>query len=245
MPKLNQIIAIQAGRKTQAKDALTRAYHQIQKVDLLAGLSRVYRPRDENGETLPNESKLVQVKAAQVIERVKEELTALFDVVLTQDVGNTVAKADIVVNGVALAKDVPVTYLLFLEKQLVDVATFVSTLPVLDAAERWSYDENQDCYVSEPSQSMRGKKIAKVLVKYEATPQHPAQVDVVSEDVNVGIWTTLKFSGAIPVRVRNDMLVRVKQLTDAVKIAREIANGTDVTRQTIGESLLSYIFNNK
>ena len=35
MPKLNQIIAIQAGKKTQAKDTITQAYHQLKKPELL------------------------------------------------------------------------------------------------------------------------------------------------------------------------------------------------------------------
>ena len=36
------------------------------------------------------------------------------------------AKADLVVDGVTLAKDLPVTYLLFLEKQLTELKAFVS-----------------------------------------------------------------------------------------------------------------------
>ena len=34
MPKLNQIIAIQAGKKSQAKDTLTEAYHLLKKSEI-------------------------------------------------------------------------------------------------------------------------------------------------------------------------------------------------------------------
>jgi hypothetical protein len=88
MPKLNQIIAIQAGRKSQAKEVLTAAYHQLQKVDLLSGISRTYKSKDETGEAQPPESKLVQLKVGEVVDRVTREMAELFDVVATQDFAN-------------------------------------------------------------------------------------------------------------------------------------------------------------
>jgi hypothetical protein len=45
-----------------------------------------------------------------------------------------VAKADIKVGDAVIARDVPVTYLIWLEKQLVEMATVVGKLPVLDNA---------------------------------------------------------------------------------------------------------------
>ena len=48
MTKLNQIIAIQAGKKSHAKETLTEAYHKLKKADLLAGIVRTYQPRDED-----------------------------------------------------------------------------------------------------------------------------------------------------------------------------------------------------
>ena len=35
-------------------------------------------------------------------------------------------------------------------------------------------------------------------MKYEATEKHPAQVETYTEDIKVGEWTMVKFSGAIP-----------------------------------------------
>jgi hypothetical protein len=46
-------------------------------------------------------------------------------------------------------------YLLFLEKQLVDLHTFVKKLPVLDASDSWSYDASADCYATDPVQTVR------------------------------------------------------------------------------------------
>jgi hypothetical protein len=65
------------------------------------------------------------------------------------------------------------------------------------------------------------------------------------EDVWVGTWTTTKFSGAIPARTRNDLLERVRKLLDAVKAAREEANGLEVKPQKVGAALLGYIFDRR
>ncbi len=242
MPKLNQIIAIQNGKKTQAKEALTQAYHQLQKPDLLAGISRTYKPKDEAGEPQPPESKQVQLKVIEVIDRVTKELGELFDVVATQDWANCQAKADIKVDGKVVLAQVPVTHLLFLEKQLVDLNTFLEKLPVRDSGERWEFNPAQDCFASEPYQTTRTKKTPKSHVKYEATKEHPAQVEMYYEDLTVGTWTTIKYSGAIPAKERNRLLERVHQLSDAVKGAREEANGLEIEKKKTGEAILNFIF---
>jgi|LakMenE18May11ns_1017448.scaffolds.fasta_scaffold9879016_1 hypothetical protein len=242
MPKLNQIIAIQASKKSQAKDAITHAYQQLQKNETLSGISRSYKPKDEMGDVLPSENKLVQVKVQDAISSVVTNLVEMFDVVATQDWANCEAASDVVVeNHVILAK-VPVTHLLFLEKQLVDIQTFVEKLPVLDPAERWNYDTAQDCFASEPFQTLRTKKVPKTHIKYEATKEHPAQVEMYMEDVTAGTWTTVKFSGAIPAAKKNAMLDRVRSLQDAVKTARENANGLEVEKKKVGEKILKFIF---
>jgi hypothetical protein len=245
MPKLNQIIAVQAGKKSQAKETLTEAYHQIKKPDLLGGLVRTYQPRDEGGEPQPEERKHVQVKCKDLIARVTRDLVEMFDVVATQDWANCQARADVAVDGRKLLEAVPVTHLLFLEKQLVDLRTFIESLPVLDAAEEWEYKPEIDCYVSRPSRSNRTKKVPRNHIKYEATKEHPAQVEMYMEDVWVGTWTTTKFSGAIPAATRNAMLERVRKLADAVKTAREEANGLEVRPQKVGLALLGYVFDGR
>jgi hypothetical protein len=195
MPKLNQIIAITAGKKSRAQKAITEVHHQLQKSALLDGIARTYRPKDEEGEKFPAERKHVQLKVNDAITKVKDELTELFDVVATQDYANCVAKADVKVDGVVLLEKVPVTYLLFLEKQLVDLNTFVEKLPTLDPAETWKYSAEADCFTSESYETTKTKKVLKNHVKSEATKEHPAQVETYSEDVVVGYWTTTKFSG--------------------------------------------------
>src|SRR5579885_537167 len=232
MARLNQIIAVEKGVKSQS----------FQKPALLSGIARTYRPKDEEGEQLPPESTRVQLKAEEVIRQTTASLTRLFDVTATKDWANCKAKANIVVDGKTLLADVPATYLLFLEKQLVDLHTFVKKLPVLDASESWTFDSSADCWATEPVQTLRTKKVPRNHVKAEATEKHPAQVEVYYEDVTVGYWRTVKFSGALPAQRVNELLERVEKLQEAVKFAREEANNLEVEEIKVGEKFFKYLF---
>ena len=242
MAKLNQIIAIEKGIKNQSFQDLTTAHHALQKTTLLSGISRTYQPKDEEGERLPSESTQVQANAEQIIRDTTAVLTRLFDVTATKDWANTHARADVVVDGQVLLVKVPATYLLFLEKQLVDLHTFVKKLPVLDPAETWDFDDFANCFATVPSQTIRTKKVLRNHVKAEATDKHPAQVDVYSEDVVVGYWKTIKFSGAIPAKRVHELLERVEKLQQAVKFAREEANSVEVEDHKIGLKFFHYLF---
>jgi len=242
MAKLNQVIALEKGTKSRAMVDLTDAHHSLQKVTMLAGIARTYRPRDEEGEQYPPESTRVQLKAEAVIRKTSETLTKLFDVVAIKDWANCQAKANVVIDGQTLLFDVPATYLLFLEKQLVDLHTFIKKLPVLDPSETWAFDQSADVWATEPVMTTKTKKVPRNHIKAEATDKHPAQVDVYYEDITVGHWRTVKFSGALPAHRVNELLSRVIKLQEAVKVAREEANAIEVRDVKVGESVLGYLF---
>ncbi len=240
--KLNQIIAIEKGVKSASFGELTEAHHLLQKPSLLAGISRTYQPKDEEGEHFPPEFTRVQASAETVIKDTAKILTKLFDITAAKDWANCQAKADIVVDGQTLARDVPATYLLFLEKQLVDLHTFVKKLPTLDPSESWAFDPSADCFVTDPVQTAKTKKVPRNHVKAEATEKHPAQVEVFHEDVVVGYWKTVKFSGALPASRVKELLDRVDKLQQAVKFAREEANSLEAPDKKVGDSVFGYLF---
>lgn len=240
--RLNQIIAVEKGVKSKSVQDLAAAQQAVQKAPLLSGISRTYQPKDEEGEQFPAESTRVQVKVDDVLRDVTGSLTRLFDVTATKDWANCDARADVAVDGTTILRDVPVSYLLFLEKQLKELHGFVRRLPVLDAAETWVFDPSTDVWRTEPVRTVKTKKVPRNHVKAEATDKHPAQVEVYYEDVTIGHWTTVKFSGALPARRVNELLGRIERLQDAVKFAREEANGTDVTDRRVGEAVFGYLF---
>lgn len=241
MTKLNQIIAAEKGRKSLTARAITDAYHALQKSQLFGGLSRTYRPKDEDGEMMPPESTKVQLRAEEILADAAKAFTGLFDLVLTKDQANQFAKAPIVVDDVVIVDNVPVSTLLFLEKQLGDIMTMIGKIPVLDPAETWHYDAAADCWRAEDVQTVRTKKIPRNHVVSPATDKHPAQVTVYNEDVVAGYWTKATFSGAMPASRVHELSERVTKLRDAVKYAREEANSIEIRQAAMGEQIFAYL----
>jgi hypothetical protein len=239
--RLNQLIAVKKGVQSKAEKDITHLYQALAKPQLLTGISRSYTPKDDDGDKLPSESTLVQLKAEEVLRALEGSQTRYFDVVATLDTGNTEAVADVVVDGTTVLAAVPVSYLLFLEKRLTELHAFFSTIPTLDPSETWTYEPALGAYKTNPIGTTRTKKVPKNWVKAEATDKHPAQVDVYHEDVIVGYWETVKFSGALPVDERKKLLDRVDKLKAAVLFAREAANSKTVTDVSIGEALFGFL----
>ena len=220
MPKLNQVNAVLTARKNEAEKHVTELYKLIQKEPLFVGRERTYRPLDEvNGQKLPPESQRVQQRADDLIRQAREKWTELWNLVYTQDTGNQGAKADIVVDGRVILANVPVTTLLFLDKQVNDLETFVSKLPTPDPSEEWTHDPNSGLLRGRATESLRTSKEPTVIVKYEATKDHPAQTELFTKDVPVGTWTQIVYSGCLPTDRKNGLLARIHKLQDAIKAA--------------------------
>lgn len=240
--KLNQVIAIEQGLKTKGNATLTGQYHLEQKGLLFDGMVRNYKPLQEDGEKLPSEKKLVQFRAAEVIKQLSIDVSEWFSIEFAKDVGNLSATADVKVGGEVLVKDAPVTYLMFLEKQLVHVGTFVSKLPTLDPAEEWEWDNTTNYWRSKITQTAKTKKVQAALLLAPATDKHPAQAVQITDDRLVGYWEQTRLSGALTQEQKNVFMDKVEALTKAVKLAREEANQIDVVRSSAETNLLSWIF---
>lgn len=241
LSKLNQILAVEKGVRSRFSNVLNNAYHMVQRAELFNGLSRTYRPKDDDGERLPEESKKVQVRAEDMLTELSQQWTRVLDVVATKDATNTVAFADVVVNGTTLLERVPVTYLLFLEKELTSLNTFIEKLPTLETGKDWSYDNGAQIHRTAVVETARSKKVPIPTVLYEATDKHPAQVQVFNEDVTQGYWMAQQLSGALPMARWKELRERVSQLQDAVKQARERANMTELQNVSVGDQLFGFI----
>lgn len=240
--KLNQVVAVEKGVKARTNSEVTELYKAVQKPQLFEGLSRTYQASADDGEKFPPESTRVQLSANDVVRQVGNKLTELFDVTLTKDTGNTKATADVVVDSETLLTGVPATFLLFLEKQLTDVHTFVKSLPVLDPAKDWTLDTNSGLNKTAAVQTAKTKKVQKALVLLAPTDKHPGQAVQVTDDQIVGYWSTVNMSGAMPAQQKAALVSKVEKLQKAVKVAREEANSVEAPQLFVGEKLFSWLF---
>lgn len=241
--RLNQVLAIHKEKKQRIADARTKLYQATQKPALMSGFERTFQAKDEDGDTIPSEHAVVQFNAVDVFEEVSKGLRELIDIEGTKDFANCDAVADVIINGATVIEKCPTTHLLFLEKQLKDIETFVNKMAELDPAERWEWEASQGFFrSSRPTITQKTKKMQEALVLHPPTKEHPAQTQMITNDKVVGEWTQIKFSGAIPRTIKRSLLARIETFRGAVKSAREAANNTIVTPKSHGSAVANFIF---
>lgn len=244
--RLSEAVALARAAKTRVHGALTVLHRESQKEQLFDGQSRTFEPKTENDDQLPSESKQVRLTARDVLEELRRLLVERWDSEGLVSANNQHASANVVLpDGSTLLEDVPATYLLFLEKSLEDFYTFVLKVPTLDSAEQWEWDASTSLYRAKPVKTAREKRVPKALVLYPATDKHPAQVTQYDDTTVAGYWTTTKLSGALPAEQKRDILLRIVEIRDAVKTARERANHHEVTDWKPAAALLNYALNGR
>ncbi len=244
--KLHEVVAVRKGVKSRTYGELTELFKKAQRAELYAGMSREFKPKDDDGETFPDEDKQVQLLAEDVLKKVRKIRAEYFDIEATQDFGNLEARADVKVDGKVILEALPVTLLIFLEKELNDLRTFVDAMPTLDESKTWNADPNSRLHRSETGITHKTKKVQRPIVLYDAVIKDdhaiPAQTQLITEDVVTGHWHTTYLSGALPAPRKDALLERLEALRDAVKRARSRANDLEVERKELGAAVLGWLF---
>jgi len=233
-----QIIAVEASARKEALEAEGTFKAILNNESLYTGIIRNYNPIDDEGEKFPSETKYLALDLEQTIRNLFNGHKKLFDVTATKDWGNQEATGDIVVGDYKF-DDVPVHYLLFLEKTLTRLKALIQSVPVLSPTERWNALDSG--WETDAIRTAKSRKIPTVIVKYDATPEHPAQTEMFLEDQTVGHWITHKLSGALDPSTRNGLIERTQVVLDAVAMARERANQTEVDNQYIAIEIFEFI----
>lgn len=240
--KLAEAVALARAAKTRVQGALTALHRESQKPGLYNGLARTYRTVIDGDPGLPDESQLVQQVATDVIDELRRLLAERWDTEANVTANNANARADVVLDdGTIVISDAPATYLIFLEKSLEDVYTFIAKLPSLSPSETWAWDPARGVHASTPIETASEKRIPIPLVLVPATKEHPAQATTYDDVVVRGYWTTTKLSGALPSERKRELLLHVVALRDAVKTARERANQLTVTEWKPAAGALDYL----
>jgi hypothetical protein len=242
--RLAQAIGIEAQTRTSVARRISDATAALGVPDLFDGLHGEYRPRDDEGERLPEDNKRVQTTVEWVLSAVRDALVELCDATAARDFTNATdeARADVVVGERVLVASAPVPYLLWLDHQLESLRLIVERCPALPSSTVWELWEERGVYRSEPIRTTRSVTSAKPITLSEATERHPANVQLASVPEVVGDWTRWKFSGALPVARRETLLRRLAQLRLAITVARARANEASAQRPAVGEAVMGYLF---
>ena len=239
--RLNQILAVEKGEKGRAESVLKVEYRNCSHPEFFEGFVKTYARFVADDISHPVEAKNVQLRARTILEDTQKTLGALFDVTLAKDLANCTARANVVVDGKILLENVPAVYLLFIEKQLLKVQAILMALPTLNQAIKWTWDDPTQLFRGEETKTLRTKKVQEALVLLPQTEHQQGKAEIITKDVQVGTYTAVQLSGAVPVADKKALLERHDKLMKAVKKAREQANMVEAPDQDVGKALLGWL----
>jgi hypothetical protein len=249
-PQLHEVLAVEQELKGKAESAraqTTETFHTQQ--NHFCGMRRTFRPfaveeQEASGERLEAETNLattVPEELAKLLATVGEAIDLGYQI----DEANTRARADVVVGDRTIAADVPATFLLQLERRLRELRAVFREAPCYDPVRLWSPDpsaEKKHVMRAEPVVTIRKQKTRKYKVTYEATKEHPAQVDIFEVDEPVGEIRSYEWTGMLATGARSAMIERIDQLLAAVKQARSRANTVEVdTQRRIAHAMVDFL----
>jgi len=243
MGKLHELLAVEPDLKGAAEKIIAETINTLSKKEgHFKAQTRRYSPLEDGGEAFPDENQEMVTTVPKKLEWTQKVVAKYLDALAQKEISNTRASAVLEIDGQPLINDpLPATLLLALEGKLKQLRDMYNAIPTLDPGEQWAWDDKTRTYEGSPSKSYRTKKVMKNHVKAQATDKHPAQVEVYTEDVQVGYWTTKKWSGALTPSEKADLLERMDNLIQAVKRARQRANDCEAVRANIADTLFKYI----
>lgn len=247
MAKLHELLAVDnnlEGQSTKCRNELMATFDK--KRHLFGSKKVTFTSVDEGAQPVTEEQSDIQSTVRKELDWLSGILAKSIDTSHLIAIANTSAKADIVTeDGLTIAKDVPATSLLELEKRVAEIKAVVSTIPTLDPAKGFSLDPaaGDGIFKAREVKKSRTKKKMVPVVLYPATKEHQAQVKEVTEDVVIGTILEQEWSSLITPAQKADMLDRCEILLRAIKKARSRANDfeLDATGNKIGAALLNFV----
>lgn len=224
--------------ETKAKFAKTDAYFN--------GKEKTLQMLEDTpaNKTLESTSRSIQnlvTTVPETLEYLFQEWNKAEDILHQINRTNQDARADLMFNGVVLLAAVPVDTLLGLESRLEGLRKLLVDMPTLESSRTWTLDQNasmRGVYRADlQDQMVKTEKSKKIIVLYDATDKHPAQVKEADTDLVVGKFVEQKFSGACTPRQKADCLSTLDNLMAEVKSARMRANNTEMSKERIGKTV--------
>lgn len=247
MPALHELLAIDSNLKNQADKTRTELRKTFTDKHHLFTERRVVTIPLQEGQPATTEVQSdIQTNVTAELKWLSGVLTKSLDVSYQIARSNMTAVADIVLdNGDILAKDVPATALLEMEKRVKEMMDLISAIPTLDPAKGFAPDADRGVgfFKARDVKKVRTQKVQKPLVLYPATAEHPAQTQLVNVDEPVANIEEQEWSSRITVAAKADLYERAEAVLRAVKQARARANDIKVdTNAKIGAVLTKAVF---
>lgn len=217
------------------------------RLDHFSGMQRTYKSEvDDDYARDPEVKRLVTTVPAK-LDYIEQQLAKVLDAQYQKEKTNTQAMSNIIVveedgTETLIAENIPVVFLVQLEKKLVELRNQVyGVIPTLDPTRDWEWDEQQGFYVDrEPRKRVTRKKVIN-HVKFQPTDKHPGQAELVTIDETCGYYNQVNMSGMVTPKKKSELLAKLDRLIHGVKTARARANDTETIDEKISKKLFNYL----
>jgi hypothetical protein len=245
MSKLHELLAVETDLESTYKKVLEEAIVTFtKKADHFMGTHKVLTMFDESkqNENLTEHKEMVTTVDSK-LDYVKDFIIQYFDAILQKEKTNQIATADLVVDGVVLAKALPATFLLGMETKLKSVRTMYEHTPTLPPGQKWEEDKEagKGIYKTTLDDKLKTAKTFQHKVLVAPTDKHPAQVEKWEESIPVGRYVTTAQYGMLTPARKSHLIGQIDKLIQACKKARQRANCAEVEKVEIGKSIIDYI----
>lgn len=242
MAKIHEILAAEPNIKAKAETILKEGIDTFKnKQAHFNGLIKTYQPKEDDGETFPQESQEIVTTVPAKVDYVMKSLINRLDIIVTKEHSNLTAYGDITIDGNVIISTVCATALLAMEKEIKNWRSFFLQAPTLRPGIKWEWDDKVQHFISNEFETVKTKKVQEVLVKYPHSKEHPAQTEMITKDVLVGTWKQVIHSGAWTPKRKAQVIDRVDKLEIAIKEARQRANDNMAIDMKNGQILADYI----
>lgn len=242
---LSTVIGSRRSKQDHANQVAEALKGQLHRPAFTSGLNRFYT--EDNAELAnmqrnADEYKTVPLTVEDALTQIRDAQVPSLDIVAEQDATNTIAKASVVVDGETLLEDVPISFLLHVERVVAEWRSkIIEILPVHDPAKTWTYDTQNRFWRSRQEKRNAYMKEVVPVVLHQGTDKHPPQVQAVQKDIYAGYWTEEHLSGGITAARKRQLLANADKFLIAVRDAIADANATPAVAMPAGEKIFGVL----
>lgn len=248
MAKLHELLAVEGDLESNViRDIDNATLTFTRKIENFRKYERHYKPMVENEPEQPVEYVPMVNTVDEILTEMMTSWSKYINVNIQKEYTNQIAKADLIVDGILLAKDVPATALLSLENKLKKLKNVFSVIPTLHSNE-WDVDGDLSCdrytiyKMKHDEQKNRTVKSFAHKVLVPPTDKHPAQIEKWEENIVVGKYIKYTWSSELPSYNKNNYLSKIDKLMKEIKMARQRANEAEIIKTNIGNEIMKFIF---
>jgi hypothetical protein len=246
VPEIHQLLAALPDIEAENAKIREESIKLFEKRELLNGYIKVLIMNDDarkDEEKGAGEKKEITTSVMTRLKYAKKFIVRNIDAQLQREKANQIASARVVLpSGEEVEEDLPVLYLMSLEKELIREREMLNRAPTIDTLTKWAEDADADLEgIRVSAEPVRTNKteLRKVPVSVAPpTKEHKEQVIIVDENKTVGYYETTKVTGCLTPAEKAAGLAYFDTLIKEVKQAKSRANKAVVQKYEIGEKIV-------